>query len=104
MTLGMLFTVLTLLISTTASADTRSYKLGKKWATETSAETLLGYKIAQYAFGANGKPIRSKAQRWCNIMTGFQHYSNENPASKKDWIRGCVDVVMTYTIRNGEIR
>ncbi len=86
-----------------ARADSRSYKLGYQWASETSAEGLIFYQIKN-AFGGNGKPVKRKARDWCDSMTGWGHYSSKNPASKSDWIKGCTDVVMTYTFRRGQIR
>jgi hypothetical protein len=95
---SLIFLMPTVTVLESANAKSRSYKLGYKWATETDTNTLIGYSIKR-VFNLNGRPIKSKAKSWCDDMTGWQHYSRENPESKSDWIKGCVAGVMTYTIR-----
>jgi hypothetical protein len=87
-----------------AHAQSKSYKLGYKWAAETNTDTLIGYLIKN-SFDLSGKPVRSKVTDWCDSMFGRWDWNQVNiqgkPASnKKDWVKGCSAKVMTYRFKS----
>lgn len=85
-----------------ANAQTKSYKLGYKWAAETDSNTLVGYGLLRQ-FDISGNPIKSKVISFCNDVFGRTNYHRVNnqglpSMKKKDWVKGCVAKIMTYRI------
>jgi len=87
-----------------ASAQSKSYKLGYTWATETNPDTLIGYLIKN-SFDLNGNPVRSKVINWCDSMFGRENWNRVNiqgksGMNKSEWIKGCTAKVVTYKFRS----
>jgi len=87
-----------------ASAQSKSYKLGYTWATETNPDTLISYLIKN-SFDLNGNPIRSKVANWCDSVFSRENWNRVNiqgksGMNKNDWVKGCTAKVMTYKFRS----
>jgi hypothetical protein len=99
---SLVFLMSSVVVSDFANAQTKSYKLGYKWAAETDSNTLVGYGLLRH-FDISGKPIKSKVTNFCNDVFGRTNYARVNneglpSMNKKDWVKGCVAKIMTYRI------